>query len=62
MKNEQDFISAIKAANKLLFAAEKIQIKPESWESLLRRAYQAGKDENKSETPDVVKDLFGFLK
>ena len=65
MRTEQDFINSVKESNARLFAADKIQIKPESLESLLRRAYRAGKQDSKSEPidyPEGFEQLFGRFK
>lgn len=56
---EPEFIASVEASNAKLFAAEKIQIKPDTLTQLLRRAYRAGKDEaEKKRGHDLFNGLF----
>lgn len=74
MQDFESYILIIKENNKLLFAAEKIQIKPSSLENLLEKAFWAGfrysdelRKNNKTSDLDydslnIFKDIFGGKK
>ena len=60
---EEEYIVSVKGKNVRLFAADKIEIKPQSLESLLRHAFRAGQKSVKQEKKgprrgSPVDDLF----